>query len=274
MIASVSGSVLGWMVLAQMWLLVFWYIRGKNPFARRLDQLLALLLAETEAVERPPAPPEGERRFTRLMGSSRLGRVKWSARRWRKQLRPIYAQGYQAAAETISPSGHVERGRELVQDTLVALKAKRRHGGTKVPAREDPVVVFAYGLGAWPTGADLTSLERLLADLGVSQPAPPQQVRQPVSSGCDPAPHPRVSRAGGSVIRPGGSSANPRSSSRFQRDGASARIPRNAENASEMTKDPWHRKTTRNRKVTLALRGVALALLLLYVSMLVGARFT
>ena len=41
-----------------------------------------------------------------------------------------------------------------------------------------------------------------------------------------------------------------------------------------MTKDPWHRKTTRNRKVTLALRGVALALLLLYVSMLVGARFT
>jgi hypothetical protein len=40
-----------------------------------------------------------------------------------------------------------------------------------VPAREDPVVVFAYGLGAWPMGADLTSLERLLAQIGVSQPA-------------------------------------------------------------------------------------------------------
>jgi len=171
-IASVSGAVLGWMVLIQMWILVLWYIRGKNPFARRLDQLLALLLAETDAVERRPNPPaEGEGTLTRLMEASRLGRVKWSARRWRKQLRPIYAQGYQAAAETISPSGHVERGRELVQDTLVALKAKRRHGGAKVPAREDPVVVFAYGLGAWPTGADLTSLERLLAELGVSQPA-------------------------------------------------------------------------------------------------------
>jgi len=41
-----------------------------------------------------------------------------------------------------------------------------------------------------------------------------------------------------------------------------------------MTKDPWQRNTTRNRKVTLVLRGVALALLLLYVSLLVGARFT
>jgi hypothetical protein len=41
-----------------------------------------------------------------------------------------------------------------------------------------------------------------------------------------------------------------------------------------MTKDPWHRRTTGNRKLTLVLRGVALALLLLYVSLLVGARFT
>jgi hypothetical protein len=41
-----------------------------------------------------------------------------------------------------------------------------------------------------------------------------------------------------------------------------------------MTKDPWHRSMTRDRKVTLVLRGVALALLLLYVSLLVGARFT
>jgi hypothetical protein len=41
-----------------------------------------------------------------------------------------------------------------------------------------------------------------------------------------------------------------------------------------MTRDPWHRRTTGNRHLTLALRAVALALLLLYVSLLVGARFT
>ncbi len=41
-----------------------------------------------------------------------------------------------------------------------------------------------------------------------------------------------------------------------------------------MTKDPWRRKATTNGKLTLVLRGVAVALLLLYVSLLVGARFT
>jgi hypothetical protein len=170
-IASVSGAVLGWLVLIQIWILVLWYRPGRNSFARRLNQLLALLLAETEAVERRPTSAEGERIFRRLVGSSRLGQVKRSARRWRTQLRPVYAQGYQAAAETISPSGRVARDRDLVEDTLAALKAERRDGGAKLPAREDPVVVFAYGLGAWPPGADLTSLERLLAEIGVSQPA-------------------------------------------------------------------------------------------------------
>jgi hypothetical protein len=40
-----------------------------------------------------------------------------------------------------------------------------------------------------------------------------------------------------------------------------------------MTNDPWHRRTTRNRNLILVLRGVAVVLLLLYVSLLVGARF-
>ena len=43
--------------------------------------------------------------------------------------------------------------------------------GATVPAVEDPVVVVAYGLGAWPPGADLTSLEELLGELGVSHEA-------------------------------------------------------------------------------------------------------
>ena len=82
----------------------------------------------------------------------------------------MYAQGYQVASETISSSGEVARGHELVQETVAALKAERAGGGANVPANEDPVVVFAYGLGAWPVGADLTSLEQLLTELGVSQP--------------------------------------------------------------------------------------------------------
>lgn len=40
-----------------------------------------------------------------------------------------------------------------------------------------------------------------------------------------------------------------------------------------MTRDPWYRKATRNRNTTLLLRGLAVILLVLYVSFLVGARF-
>jgi hypothetical protein len=41
-----------------------------------------------------------------------------------------------------------------------------------------------------------------------------------------------------------------------------------------MTKGPRRRRTTGNMNPTLVLRGVAVILLLLYVSLLVGARFT
>jgi hypothetical protein len=141
--SGLSATTLGWMVLFQAWVLVLWYGRARSPFPRRLEQLLALLLAD---------------------------RLRRSARRWRAQLRAMYAQGYQVAAETISSSGEVARGNELVEETVAALKAERAGGGAGVPTTADPVVVFAYGLGAWPAGADLTSLERLLAELGVSQP--------------------------------------------------------------------------------------------------------
>ncbi len=82
----------------------------------------------------------------------------------------MHAQGYQVASEMIASSGEVVRGHELVRETVAALNAERAGGGADVPTTEDPVVVFAYGLGAWPSGADLTSLEGLLAELGVSQP--------------------------------------------------------------------------------------------------------
>ena len=89
--------------------------------------------------------------------------------RWRVQLRAVSAQGYQAASETLSSPGEVAHGGELVREAVQALKAERASGGAHVPSREDPVVVVAYGLGAWPSGADLTSLERLLGQLGLSQ---------------------------------------------------------------------------------------------------------
>jgi hypothetical protein len=166
-----GGAALGWFTLMQIWiLLLLWYRPRRQSFSRRLNQLLALLLAGTGTVAGSPSSAEG-RTLGRLVRPSLLGRTKWSARRWQGRLRPIYAQGYEAAAETISPSGQVAHGRDLVEDTLAALKAQRRNGGAKVPAREDPVVVVAYGLGAWPPGADLTSLERLLRAVGVSQPA-------------------------------------------------------------------------------------------------------
>ena len=82
MIASVSAPVLGWLGLIQIWILVLWYTR-KSAFARRLDQFLELLLAETESVAGRPTSAEGKGTFRRLVGSSRLGQVKWSARRCR-----------------------------------------------------------------------------------------------------------------------------------------------------------------------------------------------
>lgn len=105
------------------------------------------------------------RAFRGHVGSDRLRR---SARRWRAQLGAVYAHGYQVASETISSSADVVHGGDLVRETVEALKAERTSGGAIVPAAEDPVVVLAYGLGAWPSRADLTSLEELLGELAVS----------------------------------------------------------------------------------------------------------
>lgn len=171
MIAFVMpGSPLVWMVLIQVWILLLWYRPARNPFTRRLDQLLALLLPETEPSRSRLVTTARQGMSRGHLGSTPLNRVRGSARRWRAQLRAMYAQGYQVASETISSSGGVARGRELVSEVVLALKAERAAGVANVPMTEDPVVVLAYGLGAWPSDADLTSLEQLLQELGVSQP--------------------------------------------------------------------------------------------------------
>jgi hypothetical protein len=155
MLLVLPGVPLAWLLLIQFWILLLWYGHGRSPFARRLDQLLDLLLPRTEATGRRLMPARGQ--------------LRGSARRWRAQLRSVYAQGYQVASETISSPADAARGRELVGEAVEALKAERAGGGANLSSTEDPVVVLAYGLGAWPSGADLTSLEQLLGQLGVSQ---------------------------------------------------------------------------------------------------------
>jgi len=167
---GVSGSTLAWLVLIQVWILVLWSRPGRNTFTRRLDHLLALLVPEPELTRSRLVSAPRNATVRALLGSGRLGGLRGSACRWRAPLRAMYGQGYQVASETISSSGGVARGHELVQEAVAALKAERAGGGAQVPVTEDPVVVLAYGLGAWPAGADLTSLEQLLEELGVSQP--------------------------------------------------------------------------------------------------------
>jgi hypothetical protein len=170
--ASESAS-LGWLFLIQIWVLLFVFGRSapaRNPFGRRLDQLLVLLVPQAETTERGTVAAARQDWIRAFGRQGTLGGLRGSARRWRAQLRAVYAQGYQVASETISSPAAVAHGSELVHEAVQALKAERASTGANVPTREDPVVVLAYGLGAWPSGADLTSLEQLLGELGVSQP--------------------------------------------------------------------------------------------------------
>ena len=61
---TVPGATLGWLVLLQVWILLLWYGRRRSPFAFRLDQLLALLLPETELTR------------TRLVTAAREGTIR------------------------------------------------------------------------------------------------------------------------------------------------------------------------------------------------------
>jgi hypothetical protein len=168
-----SGS-LGWLLFIEAWILALWFshrARRRNPFSRRLDQLLVLLVPPVETVRRGTIAALGNdtlRAFRGQVVSGELGRL---ARRRGAQLGAVYTHGYQAAAETISSSAEVVNGGDLVREAVQALRSDRTDNGAIVPAAEDPVVVVAYGLGAWPPGADLTSLEELLGELGVSHEA-------------------------------------------------------------------------------------------------------
>jgi hypothetical protein len=161
-----QSASLGWLLFSTVWALVLLSqgSRRRNPFRRRLEQLLLLLVPRpaTEARGGFAAFKEEARR------STAPGVFRGSARRWRAQLGAVYAQGYQVASETISPPAELAQSSELVREAVAALRAGRGGGGVALPTTDDPVVILAYGLGAWPSGADLTSLEDLLGELGVS----------------------------------------------------------------------------------------------------------
>ena len=162
------------MLFIGVWILAFWLAHrspGRNPFGRRLDQLLVLLLPQVETNRRGTIAALRRDTLRAFRGQVVSGELRRFARRRRAQLGAVYAHGYQVAAETISSSAELVHGSDLVRETVEALRAERTSGGATVPAAEDPVVVVAYGLGAWPTGADLTSLEELLGELGVSHEA-------------------------------------------------------------------------------------------------------
>jgi hypothetical protein len=162
---SQSASLV-WLLFSTVWVLVLLSqsSRRRDPFRRRLDQLLLLLARRTTTQARGRFAAFNEQAMRNA--SSRAFRG--SARRWRAQLGAVYAQGYQVASETISPPAEIVHSGELVREVVAALKAERGECGPGVPTTDDPVVVLAYGLGAWPSGTDLTSLEDLLGELGVS----------------------------------------------------------------------------------------------------------
>jgi hypothetical protein len=166
-----QSASLGWLFLIEVCVVLLWFSRssrGRTPFGRRLGQLLVLLVPQAQTNGRGTTASIRQNAIRTFGRQDTLGGLRGSARRWQAQLRAVYAQGYQVASETISSPVEVIHGSQLVRETVEALKAERAGGGAKVPTTEDPVVVLAYGLGAWPSGADLTSLEQLLEELGVS----------------------------------------------------------------------------------------------------------
>jgi hypothetical protein len=171
LLASQSAP-LTWLFLMQLWILLFWFGRSsqrRGPFARRLEQLLVLLVPASGVGGHRPIPSRKQDTLRALRRFRTLSGLRGSARRWRGPLRAVHAEGYQAAAETIPSQGESAHRRALLGEAVQALKTERVSRGANVPGREDPIVVLAYGLGAWPSGADLTSLEQLLGKLGLTQ---------------------------------------------------------------------------------------------------------
>ncbi len=130
---------------------------------RGLDRLFTLLLL-------PPgkALSTVQSQAAVLAHQLRLAKLRLGARRWRKTLQLITTDGYDTASRISArylSAGELD-DRALVVEAVRVLAAERASAGVD-PTRADSISLLAYGLGAWPATADLTSLEDLLFDLGL-----------------------------------------------------------------------------------------------------------
>ena len=131
---------------------------------RSLDRLFALLLPARKATTTASA------RFA-LAQQRRLAVLRRGARRWGSELQLIATDGYETASRISALCEHAgeQDDRGLVAKAVHVLGAERARAGADLKLADDPVSMLAYGLGARPAGTDLTSLEDLLCDLGLSE---------------------------------------------------------------------------------------------------------
>jgi hypothetical protein len=130
---------------------------------RGLDRLFALLLPARKATTTAGV------RFA-MAQQMRLAGLRRGARRWSKELQLITTDGYETASRISAL--RVQTGerddRVLVEEAMEVLRAERARAGADLTLADDAVSMLAYGLGARPAGTDLTSLDDLLGDLGLS----------------------------------------------------------------------------------------------------------
>ncbi len=134
-----------------------------SELERGLDRLFALLLPAGRAATTSPIRAS-------LLQARHLAGLRRGARRWGRELQLITTDGYETAsrlsASHDSASEHDDR--VLVAEVVRVLCAERAGVGADLPLAADPVSLLAFGLGARPAGADLTSLDDLLHDLGLA----------------------------------------------------------------------------------------------------------
>jgi hypothetical protein len=130
---------------------------------RGLDRLFALLLPARKATTTASVR-------VAMAQQMRLAGLRRGARRWGNELQLITTDGYETASRIAALC--VQTGerddRVLVAEAIQVLRAERASAGADLTLANDPVSMLAYGLGARPAGTDLTSLDDLLRDLGLS----------------------------------------------------------------------------------------------------------
>jgi hypothetical protein len=136
---------------------------------RGLDRLFALVLPMRKGTTTTARVALAQR--VRLTG------LRHGARRWAKELQLITTDGYDTASRisALRAEAGAQDDRLLVTEAVQALTAERARAGADLTLANDPVSMIAYGLGARPAGTDLTALDELLRDLGLSEQG--QQLR-------------------------------------------------------------------------------------------------